>query len=48
VLNIPLTGPMIAGPLGLVNLPRVWQKGLLEGVGRLPDDYAYLTRGFDR
>ena len=37
-LNIPLTGSMAKGPLGLVHLPRMWQKALLKKTGVLPDD----------
>jgi hypothetical protein len=47
-LVVPLAGSMVAGPLGLVHLPRLWQKGLLKRVGVLPDDYVYADRGFDQ
>jgi len=47
-LNVPLTGSMADGPLGLVHLPRMWQKGLLKTVGALPDDYVFAERGFDK
>ena len=47
-LNVPLTGSMADGPLGLVHLPRMWQKGLLRTLGVLPDDYVFAERGFDQ
>jgi hypothetical protein len=47
-LNVPLTGSMADGLLGLVHLPRMWQKGLLKAVGALPDDYVFAERGFDQ
>ena len=46
-LNVPLTGSMAKGPLGLAHLPRMWQKALLKNTGVLPDDYVYAERGFD-
>jgi hypothetical protein len=46
-LNVPLTGSMAPGPLGLAHLPRMWQKGLLSTLGVLPDDYLFGDRGFD-
>lgn len=45
--NVPLTGSMVPGPLGLAHLPRMWQKGLLFSIGALPDDYLFAERGFD-
>lgn len=47
-LNIPLTGSTVAGPLGLVHLPRMWQKALLHARAALPDDYIFVSRGFDQ
>jgi hypothetical protein len=46
--NVPLTGSMAPGLLGLVHLPRMWQKGLLFTQGRLPADYVFGDRGFDQ
>ena len=46
--NIPLTGSMAKGPLGLVHLPRMWQKALLKKTGVLPADYVFADRGFDQ
>jgi Domain of unknown function (DUF5069) len=46
--NVPLTGSMAPGPLGLAHLPRMWQKGLLFTRGILPADYAFGDRGFDQ
>ncbi len=48
MLNVPLTGSMAFGPLGLAHLPRMWQKGLLFTRGLLPEDYAFGDRGFDQ
>lgn len=48
MLNVPLTGSMADGPLGLVHLPRMWQKALLTTVGALPGDYVFAERGFDK
>ncbi len=46
--NVPLTGSMAPGLLGLVHLPRMWQKGLLHTRGLLPGDYVFADRGFDQ
>ncbi len=46
-LNVPLTGSMAPGLLGLVHLPRMWQKGLLFTRGMLADGYIFADRGFD-
>jgi hypothetical protein len=46
--NVPLTGSMAPGPLGLVHLPRMWQKGLLFTRGLLPEGYVFAERGFDQ
>lgn len=46
-LNVPLTGSMVPGLLGLVHLPRMWQKATLFTLGVLPDDYVFADRGFD-
>ena len=47
-LNVPLTGSMVPGPLGLAHLPRMWQKAMLFGIGVLPGDYLFGgDRGFD-
>jgi hypothetical protein len=45
-LNVPLTGSMVPGPLGLAHLPRMWQKAMLTNIGVLPEDYLF-GRGFD-
>ena len=45
-LDIPLAGSMVPGPLGLVHLPRMWQKALLFNLGVLPEDYLF-GRAFD-
>jgi hypothetical protein len=46
--NVPLTGSMAPGPLGLAHLPRMWQKGLLFTRGLLPGDYVFGDKGFDQ
>ncbi len=45
--HVPLISSGVAGPLGLLHLPRLWQKGLLGGVGRLADGYTDIGPGFD-
>lgn len=44
---IPLISSGVAGPLGLLHLPRMWQKALLNEVGLLHPDYHSLCPGFD-
>lgn len=44
---IPLISSGSAGPLGVKHLPRLWLKGLLAGVGRLPEGYKDIRPGFD-
>ncbi|HEV8022884.1 MAG TPA: DUF5069 domain-containing protein [Candidatus Lustribacter sp.] len=46
--DVPLTGSMAPGLLGLVHLPRMWQKGLLFTRGRLPEGYVFGDKGFDQ
>src|ERR1700722_11246435 len=38
---------MAPGPLGLVHLPRMWQKGVLHTRGMLADVYYFADKGFD-
>jgi hypothetical protein len=44
-------GPMIpcnvAGPLGVLHLPRLWQKVSLEARGKLAPGYPGIGKGFD-
>jgi hypothetical protein len=45
---VPLISSGTDGPSGIIHLPRLWAKGRLCGAGRLPEDYYFATRGFDR
>ena len=38
----------IAGPLGVLHLPRLWQKASLGAVGKLHDDYPACGKGYDQ
>jgi len=44
----PLISSGVAGPLGVLHLPRLWQKALLGAAGRLPPEYPACGRGFDQ
>ena len=44
---VPLISSGIAGPLGVLHLPRLWQKVLLESMGRLADGYPGIGQGYD-
>ncbi len=44
---IPLISSGISGPLGVLHLPRLWQKVSLESLGKLADDYPGIGAGFD-
>jgi hypothetical protein len=44
---VPLISSGIAGPLGVLHLPRLWQKVLLEANGRLADGYPGIGKGYD-
>lgn len=43
----PLISSSTCGPLGLLHLPRLWQKLLLHAAGRLPEGYRHGIGGFD-
>jgi hypothetical protein len=45
---IPLISSGIAGPLGVLHLPRLWQKSSLEAVGKLHADYPGCGKGYDQ
>ena len=45
---IPTISSGIAGPLGVLHLPRFWQKVSLAGVDKLRDDYPACGAGFDQ
>ena len=44
---VPLISSGVAGPLGVVHLPRLWQKVSLEARGTLADGYPAVGKGFD-
>jgi hypothetical protein len=44
---VPLISSGVAGPLGVVHLPRLWQKVSLEEKGRLASGYPGVGKGFD-
>jgi hypothetical protein len=44
---VPLISSGVAGPLGVIHLPRIWQKGLLGGLGKLADGYKDIGPGYD-
>jgi hypothetical protein len=45
--NVPLISSGVAGPLGVVHLPRLWQKVSLEATGKLASGYPAVGKGFD-
>ena len=44
---VPLISSGVAGPLGVIHLPRLWQKVSLEEKGRLASGYPGVGKGFD-
>jgi hypothetical protein len=44
---VPLISSGTAGPLGVLHLPRLWQKVSLEAVGKLASGYPGMGRGYD-
>jgi hypothetical protein len=44
----PLTGPTVAGPLGVAHLPRMWLKGVLSAAGLLMPEYYDDYKGFNK
>ena len=44
---VPLISSGVAGPLGVLHLPRLWQKVSLEAVGKLADGYPGIGAGYD-
>ena len=46
--QIPTISPGVAGPLGVLHLPRLWQKASLGAVGKLHDAYTSAGGGFDQ
>ncbi|MEN9284794.1 MAG: hypothetical protein RLZZ179_2287 [Verrucomicrobiota bacterium] len=45
---IPVISSGIAGPLGVLHLPRLWQKASLGAAGKLHDDYPACGKGYDQ
>ena len=44
---VPLISSGIAGPLGVLHLPRLWQKVSLEENGKLASGYPGIGKGYD-
>ena len=44
---IPMISSGTAGPLGVIHLPRLWQKASLEAQGKLHPDYPGIGKGYD-
>ena len=45
---VPLISSGTAGPLGVVHLPRLWQKASLGAAGKLADGYDACGQGYDQ
>jgi hypothetical protein len=45
---VPLISSGVAGPLGVLHLPRLWQKASLGAAGKLHADYPACGKGYDR
>ena len=45
---IPTISSGVAGPLGVLHLPRFWSKVLMDAKGVLHDDYPACGMGFDQ
>ena len=44
---VPMISSGTAGPLGVLHLPRLWQKVSLEAQGKLAPGYPGIGRGYD-
>src|ERR1043165_1043633 len=44
---VPLISSGLAGPLGVLHLPRLWQKVSLEAAGKLAPGYPGIGKGYD-
>ena len=44
---VPLISSSVAGPLGVLHLPRLWQKVSLEESSKLASGYPGVGKGFD-
>lgn len=45
---VPLISSGVAGPLGVLHLPRLWLKTSLESCGQLADGYPGAGQGYDQ
>ncbi len=45
---VPTISSGVAGPLGVIHLPRLWSKLLLGATGKLPESYDSCGHGFDQ
>lgn len=45
---VPTISSGVAGPLGVLHLPRFWQKASLDAVGKLHPDYPACGAGYDQ
>ena len=45
---IPLISSGTVGPLGVLHLPRLWQKASLGAAGKLHADYPAIGQGYDQ
>src|SRR5436309_1126808 len=45
---VPMISSGVAGPLGVLHLPRLWQKTSLEARGKLHPDYPGAGKGYDQ
>ena len=45
---VPLISSGVAGPLGVLHLPRFWLKASLEAAGKLADGYPGCGSGYDQ
>ena len=45
---IPLISSGIAGPIGVLHLPRLWQKVSLDKADKLLDEYPAIGAGYDQ
>jgi hypothetical protein len=44
---VPLISSGTSGPLGVLHLPRLWQKVSLEAAGKIADGYPGIGAGYD-
>ena len=45
---VPMISSGVAGPLGVLHLPRLWLKASLEAAGKLHADYPGCGQGYDQ